>query len=105
MISKSEIEEVLKIIEETEKPDQIIIFGSYSNESANEDSDLDLLIIKNSDIPPHKRCRELRKKLRGIKIPLDLIMYTPSEIEEWKETKGAFITKILANGMHENRNG
>ena len=64
-------------------PEKVILFGSYAENSAKEDSDLDLLIIKDSEIPSNKRCRELRKKLRGLKIPIDLLMYTPSEIEEF----------------------
>lgn len=99
MISKMDIDKIINIIADTENPDQVILFGSYSRDSATEDSDLDLLIIKETTIPPNKRCRELRKKLRGLKVPIDLLMYTPSEINEWKETKSAFITKILENGM------
>ncbi len=98
MITNEQINYIIKIITETEKPQKIVLFGSYANGSANNDSDLDLLIIKNSEIPVNKRCRELRKHLRGLKIPMDILMYTQEEIAEWKDTKAAFVTKILEQG-------
>jgi predicted nucleotidyltransferase len=98
LITQEQIDYVVSVISETEKPDKIVLFGSYANGDATEDSDLDLLIVKNSDIPTNKRCRELRKRLRGIKIPLDLLMYTQEEILEWKDTKTAFITQVLESG-------
>ena len=33
-----------------------------------------------------------------IEIPIDLLVYTPQEIEEWRDTKTAFITQIVAQG-------
>lgn len=99
MITNKEINQIVSIIAETEKPDQIILFGSYANGNPTEDSDLDLLIIKDSPLEANKRCRELRKKLRGMKVPLDLIMYTHQEVERWRDTKSAFITQVLENGM------
>lgn len=98
MITQAEIKNIVKIIAETENPDQIILFGSYANDSANEDSDLDLLIVKDSQVETNKRCLEIRKKLRGSKIPIDLVMYTKEEIESWKDTKGSFISQLLATG-------
>jgi hypothetical protein len=45
-----------------------------------------------------QRGREIRKYLRGTGIPIDLLVYTPQEVEEWRDTKGAFITQIIDQG-------
>jgi predicted nucleotidyltransferase len=66
--------------------------------SPSEDSDLDLLVIQDTSVEKIKRGREIRKYLRGMRIPLDLVVYTPQEIKEWQETKAAFITQIIARG-------
>lgn len=46
-----------------------------------------------------QRGREIRKHLRGIGIPIDLLVYTPREIAEWRDTKAAFITQIIDQGQ------
>lgn len=106
MTSSNRIKEIVDHIAQLEKPDSIVLFGSYANGTANEESDVDILIIKDTDLPLTKRCRNIRKSLRGIAVPLDLIMYTSQEIEEWKSTSEAFITKALKQGkiMYEKQN-
>ena len=98
MVSQDKIKIVVNTIVEKYSPEKIIIFGSYANGNPTEDSDVDLLIIKDTNVPRSKRLREVRKYLRGMKIPLDLIVYNHSEIKKWQNVKQAFITRILENG-------
>ena len=98
MISKSKINQIIKIIKDNINPEKIILFGSYANGNPDEHSDLDLLIVKDSDVPRYKRGKEIRKYLRGIGVPLDIIVYTKDEIDRWKNVEEAFITQIMKNG-------
>ena len=98
IISEDKIEEVIKRIVENINPQRIILFGSYTKDNFNEHSDLDLLIIKNTDLPSHKRGRVIFKHLRGLKIPVDIVVYTPEEIKEWQNEKHSFLSKILKEG-------
>jgi len=98
VISENEIKIVAKKIVENVNPQKIILFGSYCSNDFNEHSDLDLLIIKETVLPSHQRGREVFKHLRGLKIPVDIIVYTPDEIKEWKDEKHSFISKILEEG-------
>ncbi|MBI5417073.1 nucleotidyltransferase domain-containing protein, partial [Candidatus Poribacteria bacterium] len=59
------------------KPDKIILFGSYAKGQTDSDSDIDLLIVKNSKIRRDERDKEIRKLLEEIKFPLDIFVYTP----------------------------
>jgi len=68
-------------IREAEHPDKIVLFGSFARGEALEDSDIDILVIKKTTLPRHKRARNIRKSLRGIKHPLDITVYTPEEVE------------------------
>lgn len=79
-------------------PDKIILFGSHAYGTPNEDSDIDLLIIKDTDLPFNKRAAEIRRSLRGIGVPLDLVVYTPSEVEKYKNNKFSFLGKIDQQG-------
>ncbi|MGV8146820.1 MAG: nucleotidyltransferase domain-containing protein [Alkaliphilus sp.] len=98
MISRKKIDEIVKTIVVNVNPERVILFGSYAEGAPNEDSDLDILVVKNTSIPRHKRAREIRKYLRGIKVPIDLLVYTQEEIDDWKDEKHAFINKTLEMG-------
>jgi predicted nucleotidyltransferase len=79
-------------------PEKIVLFGSYAYGTPTEDSDLDLLIIKETELPRRMRGREVRKHLRGMKIAVDLLVYTNQEVEEWRDVNTAFITTVMGKG-------
>ncbi len=98
MITQEQIHYVAKVIADNYHPEKIILFGSYAEGTPNKESDLDIAVIKETNIPQHHRPREIRKFLRGFLIPMDIVVYTQAEIEEWKDVKQAFITQILQTG-------
>ncbi|HEX7574843.1 MAG TPA: nucleotidyltransferase domain-containing protein [Candidatus Methanoperedens sp.] len=79
-------------------PDKIILFGSYAYGNPTKESDLDLLVIMPSEEPMHSRVTRIRKLVRDIHIPKDIIVYTPQEVEKWKDASVAFITSIIRKG-------
>ena len=95
MISQSKIFEIVDKITSGYQPAKILLFGSYATGNPHPDSDLDFIIIKNTDIPKAKRGRELRKLLFGALIPLDLKIYTPHEFEEESMNKFSFLHNAL----------
>ncbi len=92
------LQHVINIIAKNYHPEKIILFGSYARGENNYDSDIDLLIIKESKLPRYKRVLEIRKYLRGLKIPLDIIVYTKAEIEKWKNVKSTFVNNVMQEG-------
>jgi predicted nucleotidyltransferase len=98
MVTKQQIDEIVKRIADNYHPEKIILFGSYAYGTPTEDSDLDLLIIKDTELPRRKRGREVRKHLRGMKIAIDLLVYTKQEVEEWRDVNTAFITTVMGKG-------
>jgi predicted nucleotidyltransferase len=98
MITKQEIDKIINLIVTNVDPDKVILFGSYAYGEPNKDSDLDLLIIKDMDVEKNKRGREIRKYLRGTKIPVDLLVYTSKEVESLKHDKTTFLYQILDKG-------
>jgi predicted nucleotidyltransferase len=80
-------------------PDQIVLFGSYAYGIPHEDSDIDILVIMETDRPRHKRSVIINQVLAGLIIPKDLLVYTPEEVAEWKDVPQAFITQILTMGV------
>ena len=107
MIGKEKIEEIIYKIAVGYNPEKIILFGSYASENPNEESDLDLFVIKDTDLPRPERTMQVRRMLYGSSIPIDLIVYTPKEIEETKENKYSFVYQVLRTGktLYERKNG
>ena len=95
MITNEIIEELKMIIIRNEMPDKIILFGSYAKGTASEDSDLDLMVIKESNVPRPYRGKETRKQLSKFVIPKDIIFYTPQEIDEYKDIPSSFVADVL----------
>ena len=85
---------------------EITIFGSSNDDSFSRDSDIDLLVILDTDEVPesfeekmHMKL-QLRKSIRHInrKIAIDMLVYTKKEYEIIKEEKPSFFISIWKNG-------
>ncbi|MDP1621424.1 MAG: nucleotidyltransferase domain-containing protein [Bacteroidales bacterium] len=85
-------------IVEVYQPEKIILFGSYASGNAHEGSDLDFLLVKQTDENPLNRAAGLRKSLRDFLLPMDILVYTPSEIAKDKEQKFTLIHDVLKSG-------
>ena len=97
-ITEQLIEEIKDRIVSAVQPEKIIVFGSYAYGTPSKESDLDLLVIMPSDEPMHSRVTKIRKLVRDIHIPKDIIVYTPQEVEKWKDASAAFITTVVRKG-------
>lgn len=98
MISNKKITEIVNKLAIGYDPEKIILFGSYAYGNPNENSDLDLFIIKNSDLSRPERAVQARKMIFGAMIPIDLIVFTPKEINEAKNNQFSFVNKVLSSG-------
>lgn len=99
------LEEAVRRIIDNFNPEKIILFGSYAYGQPSADSDLDLMVIMNTDEKPHKRAVPLRKALKGIGIPKDIIVKTPEEFESFKDIVGTIIYPAAHRGrlLYERR--
>lgn len=92
------LQEIVQRILSVGSPLKIALFGSRAHGNARQDSDLDLLIIEESELPRHKRAARYRRALVGMFPAKDIVVWTPSEIHEWRDVPNAFITSIIAEG-------
>ena len=91
MITQEQINEISRRIVRNFKPQKIILFGSYANGIPTEESDLDLLIIKDSEFPSRLQNRKVRKILSGLRVPVDVIVKTPEEFQTYRDIIGTII--------------
>ncbi len=98
-ITKDLMQDIISRIIKVCNPEKIIFFGSYATENFDRDSDIDLLIVlKSSKLPRYQRSIPINLELSNIIFPMDIFIYTESEIDEWSEVPQAFITSIISKG-------
>lgn len=98
------VEEIVRRIVETVHPEKIILFGSLARGDPRPQSDLDLLVIAQSQEPRYRRSAPLYGILSDIFIPMDILVYSPEEVEEWSGVRQAFVTTAIREGrvLYEN---
>lgn len=95
---------IVKAIE----PDMIYLFGSYAMGQADEDSDLDLLVVvADTEESPREIALRGRAGLRGLMFPVDIIVCTQSELKKWADVKCTLIYTVTRKGrlIYESQDG
>ena len=94
------IQQVVKRLRQAYHPAQVILFGSYASGRPTRDSDIDLLIVKETAAPFFHRLFEVRQLLSPLRggRPFDLIVLTPRELQARLERGDQFIRQILTKG-------
>ena len=98
MIDTRDIERVARRLGIAANAEQVILFGSYARGDDREESDVDFMIVANSDLPRFKRSRELYQLFRPYPFGMDLLVYTPEEIERGKQSPVSFVSTVLQEG-------
>jgi uncharacterized protein len=98
------IQEIVRRIVKVSQPEKVILFGSRARDTARATSDIDLLVIAHSTQPRHRRAAPLYGALSDIIAPMDIVVYSPEEVQEWSEVRQAFVTTAIREGqvLYEN---
>ncbi|OFX22172.1 MAG: hypothetical protein A2033_14440 [Bacteroidetes bacterium GWA2_31_9] len=99
MIEKSIILGLILKIANSINPDKIFLIGSYASGNANNDSDIDLLVIKETKEPKYKRSIEIQRLLIGTKLPVDVVVYTNEEFEKEKNKNYSFVNVAIQDAQ------
>lgn len=98
----SQIEEQLEVVKnmivEAFDPQKIIVFGSHVYGKPTPDSDMDLLIVMESDERPARRAARVSKLLRPRPFPMDILVRTPEEISYRLQIVDYFIREVVERG-------
>ncbi|MCR4420892.1 MAG: nucleotidyltransferase domain-containing protein [Exilispira sp.] len=80
---------------------KVILFGSYAYGKTQEDSDIDLFIIMDTDLRFPKQAAIIRTAISenfNLKKPMDIIVRTPKFVEERYKEGDFFVKDILEKG-------
>ena len=94
---------ILQIVEQIKReyePERIILYGSYAYGKPTADSDIDLLIVKETDKRRVDRFVEVKRLIYepGRRISISPLVYTPNEIEERLALGDDFVEEVLTKG-------
>jgi predicted nucleotidyltransferase len=88
-------------------PEKVIVFGSYAQGEANEDSDIDLIVVLDTETIPatyHDRMMNrllVRRALDALNrdYALDVPVYTAPEWKRFQEAGSAFAREVTSQGV------
>ncbi len=97
-IDQSVQDEIVRRILAVAKPDKIILFGSAATGTMTRDSDIDLLVVEQQPHDPREEYVSIRRALRGMSHPFDIIFITTQWFEESKDVIGGIAYPANRNG-------
>ena len=92
-----ELKRYLSLLADHAQLERVILFGSLVTGHVRPESDIDLVIIKQTELPFWKRLREMRRLLQPC-VGTDLLVYTPNEFEQLRRERSFLRDEILGKG-------
>lgn len=96
--SSDAINQIGKTLGRAARARKVLLFGSYATGHASEQSDVDYFIIADSELPRHKRSRQLYALFHPYPFPMDILVYTPDEVERQLKDPSSFVASVIRQG-------
>jgi len=81
------------------QPERVLVFGSYARGTEGPDSDVDVLVVEDTVERRRDRSVCLRKALRGLGVPVDVLVATPEDLRRYGDAIGLIYRTALAEGV------
>jgi len=98
MITPAQIQQAVNLLKDAARPSRLVLFGSYGRGNPHEDSDLDFLVI----VPELKDRRQemvrLRRVLRPLRLPVDVLVVSEAVFQQWSDTPGNVLYEAAQEG-------
>ncbi len=96
-INRAQIKVIARRVAKKYKPERIILFGSHAWGVPGPASDVDLCVIKETRNTRHM-AREIDGFIFPRQFPIDVVVYTPTQVEKRKAGGDLFVRKVLEKG-------
>lgn len=91
--------EISQRIVDAVEPQRIVVFGSAARGELGPESDLDLLVVWETDGSTLDAARQVRKLFEGWGIPMDIMVVTPEDFEQGRCQPGHVARVAERTGM------
>lgn len=92
------IDSVVRQIVEKFHPQKIILFGSYAYGEPQPESDVDILVVMETDLKESKQARQIYRSLERDLFGLDILVRTPGNLEKRIRLGDSFLQEITSRG-------
>ncbi len=93
------IEEIVERIVNAAHPERVLLFGSTARGTTGPNSDLDFLVIKAGRYNTRKVAGMIYRQMRGIARSIDLVVVTPQQVEEYRNSPFSVVCPAMREGM------
>jgi predicted nucleotidyltransferase len=97
-VTEELLREITQRIVEQFHPEKIVLFGSYAYGAPTLHSDVDLLVIMESDDCPARRSANVMRACRPPHLSMDVIVITPEELKKRLAGFDPFLEEALSKG-------
>ena len=97
-LSQATLDEIVARIFKAATPSKILLFGSAASDEMGLDSDIDLLIITQDSENPRVQSVQIRRQLRGIPFPFDILVTSQDQFDTFKDVVGSIFYTALKHG-------
>ena len=94
----STVEDITDRLVRDYDPDRIIVYGSHAHGSADAGSDVDVLVLKSTDLRPIERRAEVERLLSDRAVAIDITVYTPEELRHLFAIGSPFAEEVMETG-------
>ena len=97
-VTENLLQEITQRIVEGFNPEKVILFGSQVAGTSRADSDIDLLVIMDSQLSALQRAVEVKRACRPRYVSMDVLVRTPEELTTRLQQGNLFLRQILEQG-------
>jgi len=97
-VESTVIDQLVQRIVETVHPLRVILFGSATRGEIGPNSDIDVLVVMPEGTHRRRTAQLLYRQINGLGVPFDVLVATPSDLEEYKDNIGLIYRTVLREG-------
>jgi predicted nucleotidyltransferase len=86
------------LAELADNPVKVVLFGSRARGDAGPESDYDFLVVERDPTNRHEEMVRLRRALRGLGVPMDIMVVSERYAEEWGGVQNTMVHAALTEG-------
>lgn len=97
--TRSILAEIIERVNTVTPVRRIILFGSVARGEETPDSDLDILVVIQGCVHHRKLAQEIYRNLHGIQVPIDILVATEDDIQQYGSQNGIVLGPVLKEGL------
>lgn len=101
-VTEKDIAEMVRTIVDEVAPERVILFGSRAAGTGGMDSDVDFLVVESEPFHSGRSRRHesarIWKSLSRFDIPIDILLFSNDEVEEWRHSLNHIVSRALREG-------